>query len=112
LGHRGLWLSRHRRAKLRDIFYNNCFKNGNSSAELTEAQIEDSSAATQSEKGYALSVDLPNQTVSDNYGLVYKFEIEPSRTGSFAQGSRRHRHSPCSKSPHRHLRKIPRRPPP
>ena len=69
-----------------DIFYNNCFKNGILPAELTEAQIEELFRRTQSEKGYTLSIDLPNQTVSDNYGLSYKFEIVPSRKEVLLKG--------------------------
>ncbi len=62
-----------------DIFYNNCFKNGILPAELTEAQIEELFQRTQREEGYTLTVDLPSQTVKDNHGLAYKFEIAPSR---------------------------------
>ncbi|HWZ97011.1 MAG TPA: 3-isopropylmalate dehydratase small subunit [Candidatus Dormibacteraeota bacterium] len=69
-----------------DIFYNNCFKNGILPAELTEAQIDDLFRRSDSEKGYALSIDLPNQTVSDNHGLVYKFEIAPSRKEVLLKG--------------------------
>ena len=69
-----------------DIFYNNCFKNGILPAELTEAQIDELFRRTQSEKGYALSIDLPNQTVSDNFGLSYKFEIAQSRKEVLLKG--------------------------
>jgi len=69
-----------------DIFYNNCFKNGILPAELTEAQIDELFRRTQSEKGYALSIDLPNQTVSDNFGLSYKFEITQSRKEVLLKG--------------------------
>lgn len=69
-----------------DIFYNNCFKNGILPAELTEAQIDELFRRTESEKGYTLSIDLPNQTVSDNYGLSYKFEIVPSRKEVLLKG--------------------------
>src|SRR5258706_15054636 len=62
-----------------DIFYNNCFKNGILPAELTETQIEELFQRTEKEEGYSLTVDLPSQTVKDNHGLVYKFEIAPSR---------------------------------
>jgi len=62
-----------------DIFYNNCFKNGILPAELTEAQIEELFQRTEKEEGYSLTVDLPSQTVKDNHGLEYKFEIAPSR---------------------------------
>jgi len=69
-----------------DIFYNNCFKNGILPAELTEAQIEELFQRTEKEEGYSLTVDLPSQTVKDNHGLVYKFEIAPSRKEVLLKG--------------------------
>jgi 3-isopropylmalate/(R)-2-methylmalate dehydratase small subunit len=69
-----------------DIFYNNCFKNGILPAELTEAQIDQLFQKSESERGYTLSVDLPNQTVSDNYGLTFKFDIAPSRKEVLLKG--------------------------
>jgi 3-isopropylmalate/(R)-2-methylmalate dehydratase small subunit len=69
-----------------DIFYNNCFKNGILPAELTEAQIEELFQRTEKEEGYSLSIDLPEQTVSDKHGLVYKFEIAPSRKEVLLKG--------------------------
>src|SRR5579859_3904996 len=69
-----------------DIFYNNCFKNGILPAELSEAQIDELFRRAESEKGYTLSVDLPNQTVSDGHGLVYKFEIAASRKEVLLKG--------------------------
>jgi len=69
-----------------DIFYNNCFKNGILPAILSEAEVEELFHRTESEVGYTLSLDLPNQTISDNYGLVYKFEIAPSRIEVLLKG--------------------------
>ncbi len=69
-----------------DIFYNNCFKNGILPAELTEAQIEELFQRTEKEEGYSLTVDLPSQTVKDNHGLQYKFEIAPSRKEVLLKG--------------------------
>jgi 3-isopropylmalate/(R)-2-methylmalate dehydratase small subunit len=69
-----------------DIFYNNCFKNGILPAELTEAQIEELFQRTEKEEGYSLTVDLRSQTVKDNRGLVYKFEIAPSRKEVLLKG--------------------------
>jgi 3-isopropylmalate/(R)-2-methylmalate dehydratase small subunit len=69
-----------------DIFYNNCFKNGILPAELTEAQIDQLFQKSESERGYTLSVDLPNQTVSDNCGLTFKFDIAPSRKEVLLKG--------------------------
>jgi 3-isopropylmalate/(R)-2-methylmalate dehydratase small subunit len=69
-----------------DIFYNNCFKNGILPAELTEAQIEELFQRTEKEEGYSLTVDLPSQTVKDNQGLVFKFDINPSRKEVLLKG--------------------------
>jgi 3-isopropylmalate/(R)-2-methylmalate dehydratase small subunit len=69
-----------------DIFYNNCFKNGILPATLTEVEIEELFKRTEKEEGYSLTIDLPNQTVSDAHGLVYKFEIAPSRKEVLLKG--------------------------
>ena len=69
-----------------DIFYNNCFKNSILPAELSEAQIEELFQRTEKEEGYSLTVDLPSQTVKDNHGLEYKFEIAPSRKEVLLKG--------------------------
>jgi 3-isopropylmalate/(R)-2-methylmalate dehydratase small subunit len=69
-----------------DIFYNNCFKNGILPAILTETEVDELFRRTESEAGYALSLDLPKQTISDSYGLVYKFEIAPSRKEVLLKG--------------------------
>jgi len=69
-----------------DIFYNNCFKNGILPAILTEAEVEELFHRTEKERGYSLSIDLPNQTISDQYGLLYKFEIAPSRKEVLLKG--------------------------
>ncbi len=62
-----------------DIFYNNCFKNGILPAILSESDVDQLFQQTESEVGYSLSVDLPSQTIKDNQGRTYKFEIAPSR---------------------------------
>ena len=69
-----------------DIFYNNCFKNGILPAILTEAEIEELFQRTEKEEGYSLSIDLPNQTISDNHGVVFKFEIAPARKEVLLKG--------------------------
>ena len=53
---------------------------------MTEQQIEELFKRTEKEEGYSLSIDLPKQTVSDNHGLSYKFEIAPSRKEVLLQG--------------------------
>lgn len=35
---------------------------------------------------YSLTVNLPSQTVADKHGLMFKFEIAPSRKEGFAEG--------------------------
>ena len=69
-----------------DIFYNNCFKNGILPAILKEAEVEELFQRTEREVGYSLSIDLPNQTISDKHGLVYKFEIAPARKEVLLKG--------------------------
>jgi len=76
-GRKGLRLPRNSLPSYADIFYNNCFKNGILPAELSEQQIEELFQRTEKEEGYSLTVDLPSQTVTDNHGLKYKFEIAP-----------------------------------
>jgi 3-isopropylmalate/(R)-2-methylmalate dehydratase small subunit len=62
-----------------DIFYNNCFKNGILPAILKEEEVEELFRTTEKEAGYSLFVDLPEQTITDKHGRIYKFEIAPSR---------------------------------
>jgi 3-isopropylmalate/(R)-2-methylmalate dehydratase small subunit len=69
-----------------DIFYNNCFKNGILPATLTEAEIEELFQRTENEPGYSLTIDLPNQTVSDKHGLLYKFDMAPPRKEVLIKG--------------------------
>jgi len=69
-----------------DIFYNNCFKNGILPAILSEEQVDELFKRTEKEEGYSLSIDLPNQTISDNHGLTYKFEIAPARKEVLLKG--------------------------
>jgi 3-isopropylmalate/(R)-2-methylmalate dehydratase small subunit len=69
-----------------DIFYNNCFKNGILPAILREDEVEELFQRTDKEEGYSLFVDLPEQTITDKHGLIYKFEIAPSRKEVLLQG--------------------------
>lgn len=69
-----------------DIFYNNCFKNGILPAILTEAEVDELFRRTEKEEGYSLSLDLPNQKITDKHGLVYTFEIAPARKEVLLKG--------------------------
>jgi len=52
----------------------------------SEMCIRDSFQRTEKEVGYSLSVDLPRQTISDNYGLLFQFDIAPSRKEVLLKG--------------------------
>ena len=69
-----------------DIFYNNCFKNGILPAILEESDIDELFKRAEADRSYALAVDLPNETVSDNKGLTVSFEIAPSRKEVLLKG--------------------------
>jgi 3-isopropylmalate/(R)-2-methylmalate dehydratase small subunit len=69
-----------------DIFYNNCFKNGVLPVQLSDAQVDELFRRTQAAEGYHLSVDLEQQTVRDDSGLLYRFEIDPFRKYALQKG--------------------------
>jgi 3-isopropylmalate/(R)-2-methylmalate dehydratase small subunit len=62
-----------------DIFYNNCFKNGLLPIVQSEEQVDELFRRVAEHRVYKLIVDLPSQTISDDYGLVYSFEVDPFR---------------------------------
>ena len=68
-----------------DIFYNNCFKNGVLPIELAEEQVEELFARA-AQPGYQMTVDLERQTVSDERGLEWSFEIDSSRRHKLLHG--------------------------
>jgi 3-isopropylmalate/(R)-2-methylmalate dehydratase small subunit len=69
-----------------DIFYNNCFKNGLLPVTLQDGQMDELFRRTEQKEGYRLTVDLESQTVSDDSGLVYRFEIDPFRRECLLNG--------------------------
>jgi len=60
-----------------DIFKNNCLKNGLLTVSLKPDEIDAIFAAIKRHDNYQLTVDLPAQTVSDEFGWKVHFEIEP-----------------------------------
>jgi 3-isopropylmalate/(R)-2-methylmalate dehydratase small subunit len=62
-----------------DIFFNNCFKNGMLPVILPEETVAELLARAKERPGYQLTVDLENQTVSDEEGVVAKFDVDPFR---------------------------------
>jgi len=69
-----------------DIFYNNCFKNGILPAILKESDVDELFKRAEADQSYTLAIDLPNQTISDNKGLMLSFEIAPSRKEVLLKG--------------------------
>jgi len=68
-----------------DIFYNNCFKNGVLPVALADAEVDELFRRAERE-GYRLSVDLEKQTVADDGGLRFEFQIDPARKESLLKG--------------------------
>jgi 3-isopropylmalate/(R)-2-methylmalate dehydratase small subunit len=60
-----------------DIFFNNSLKNGLLPVQLPAATVEAMLRQLLQQPGATLTVDLPNQSVTDAGGTVYRFEIAP-----------------------------------
>ena len=69
-----------------DIFFNNSAKNGLLLIRLPEDQCKTLADWASGEPGFALSIDLEDQTISDGHGLEYTFEIEPFRKHCLLNG--------------------------
>ncbi|TCO80825.1 3-isopropylmalate dehydratase small subunit [Plasticicumulans lactativorans] len=62
-----------------DIFFNNCGKNGVLPIRLDAGVVDRLFAAVATQQGYALTIDLPAQTVTTPAGEVFGFDIDPFR---------------------------------
>jgi 3-isopropylmalate/(R)-2-methylmalate dehydratase small subunit len=69
-----------------DIFFNNCFKNGVLPITLSEAEIEELFQRAAKHSPYRVKVDLQNMTVSDDYGLTLRFEVQEFRRHCLLNG--------------------------
>ncbi|MDZ4848576.1 MAG: 3-isopropylmalate dehydratase small subunit [Pirellulaceae bacterium] len=69
-----------------DIFYSNCFKNGTLPIALTEDEVEQLFQRHASTSQYRLTIDLENQTVSDDSGFTASFSVEPFRRHCLLHG--------------------------
>ena len=69
-----------------DIFYNNCFKNGLLPVRLSEREVEELFQRAKSREGYNLTVDLERQTVTDDSGDEFHFEVDPFRRECMLKG--------------------------
>lgn len=62
-----------------DIFYNNCFKIGMLPIVLEEEIVAELVKKTETLEEYSLSIDLENQTLSDEYGFEISFNVDEFR---------------------------------
>ena len=69
-----------------DIFYNNCFKNSILPISLDKDIIDNLFAALYSTKGYQLTVDLAQQTVTLPNGEAIEFEVDTFRKHCLLNG--------------------------
>ena len=69
-----------------DIFYNNCFKNGMLPIKLPAEQVEELFQRAKATPGYQLTIDLEQQTISDNAGLKLDFQVDPFRRECLLNG--------------------------
>jgi len=60
-----------------DIFHNNSLKNGLLPIKLKDSDVDHIIKGCGDYESYRLSVDLPRQTVSDDFGWEAHFDIEP-----------------------------------
>ena len=67
-----------------DIFYNNCFKTGILPVILNEETV--AQLAEKSDGNYELTVDLENQTITDNRGFQTNFEVDAFRRHCLLNG--------------------------
>jgi 3-isopropylmalate/(R)-2-methylmalate dehydratase small subunit len=69
-----------------DIFFNNCFKNGVLPIRQPEATVEDLFKRFAEHPGYQLTVDLQQQTITDQHGLSLNFEVDEFRRHCLLNG--------------------------
>ena len=60
-----------------DIFHNNCFKNGILPIELPVEQVEELLEKGLADGTYSVKVDLENERITGEDGVVYSFDIDP-----------------------------------
>jgi 3-isopropylmalate/(R)-2-methylmalate dehydratase small subunit len=69
-----------------DIFYNNCFKNGMLPVVLSDDAVDDIFQRAAAHPGYQLTADLNTCTLTDDYGLELKFDVEEFRRHCLLHG--------------------------
>jgi 3-isopropylmalate/(R)-2-methylmalate dehydratase small subunit len=69
-----------------DIFYSNCFQNGLLPVKLDEKIVEQLFRRAAQQTPYELTVDLEQQTISDQHGLSERFELDGFRRHCLLHG--------------------------
>jgi 3-isopropylmalate/(R)-2-methylmalate dehydratase small subunit len=69
-----------------DIFRNNCLKNGVLTIILKAEEVNAIFDTIKNREDYCLTVDLPAQTVSDEFGWSAHFEIDPHAKRCLLEG--------------------------
>jgi len=69
-----------------DIFFNNCFKNGILPIVLDDQIMDRLFAECEAQEGYALDVNLPEQTVTTPSGESFSFEVDAFRKHCLING--------------------------
>jgi 3-isopropylmalate/(R)-2-methylmalate dehydratase small subunit len=69
-----------------DIFFNNCFKNGVLPIVLPESDIDELFERAEQHSPYQLTVNLEDQTITDDHGFQRNFDVDPSRRHNLLHG--------------------------
>jgi 3-isopropylmalate/(R)-2-methylmalate dehydratase small subunit len=69
-----------------DIFFNNSFKNGILPIVLSDALVQQLFEEVEATEGYALTIDLPTQTVRTPSGQEISFDVDPFRKHCLLNG--------------------------
>jgi len=69
-----------------DIFTNNCAQIGLLNVVLPEDRVKEILREVQAREGYTMQIDLENQTVTDPFGHVDHFDIDPFKKHCYLNG--------------------------
>jgi 3-isopropylmalate/(R)-2-methylmalate dehydratase small subunit len=69
-----------------DIFTNNCLQIGLLNVILPEERVKEMLKDIESREGYQVAIDLEQQTVTDPFGRVDHFDIDPFRKHCYLEG--------------------------
>lgn len=69
-----------------DIFRNNCMQNGMAPIVLEQSEVDLIMGKSIQRNGYTITVDLEQQTISDDDGFQAAFDFDPFRRNSLLKG--------------------------